>query len=695
MTLKNPQRACGPHSPDICPLALHWAFAMTLDLGGHHVLIQRNGFSDDELARELGLGEMIYQDEAFRPARALARLRRERQLFAKAFTAPDYPPLLGENLAALGSLLGLNAGEQRLLGFCVLLHGDPILSAAADQLGGMGMARMLQVLASLLDLDQEALLTSLSREGRLIRCGLLELKPKASVRVCLTDRLEVSNLELLGQLRFHRGSALELLRHSFRCTPPAQLHFEDYAYLGETLDIAERYLRKALDTGRPGVNVLIHGPSGTGKTQLSRVLTERLGATLYEVACSDEDGDPVRPTQRMSALRMAMSVLHRQQAMVVIDEVEDVFAQESPSGQVKGHKGWFNRMLEENPLPCFWLCNSIESLDTAYLRRFDLLIELENPPRAQRERIVRQCAGDRLGNLLVGRLADHENVTPAVVERAVRIGRCLTPRAGRRLDATVEHLVNATLSAQGFSSLEEAGNSVLPELYSLDYTNADVPLAGLLDGLRRHPDARLCFHGVPGTGKTALGHWIARSLDRPLLIKRASDLISPYVGETEQNLARAFAQARRDQAVLLLDEVDSFLQERRKALQSWEVSLVNEMLTQMENHRGVFIASTNLMDGLDSASLRRFDLKVRFDYLRAEQVTALFREHLRSLRLKDPDDRALARLQGIDNLTPGDFALATRQGHFQPLASADALVEVLLAEARLKSGSRRPIGFVQ
>ena len=136
MTLKTPQRACGPHSPDTCPLALHWAFAMTLDLGGHHVLIQRNGFSDDELARELGLGEMIYQDEAFRPARALARLRRERQLFAKAFTAPDYPPLLGENLAALGSLLGLNAGEQRLLGFCVLLHGDPILSAAADQLGG-------------------------------------------------------------------------------------------------------------------------------------------------------------------------------------------------------------------------------------------------------------------------------------------------------------------------------------------------------------------------------------------------------------------------------------------------------------------------------------------------------------------------------------------------------------------------------
>ena len=77
------------------------------------------------------------------------------------------------------------------------------------------------------------------------------------------------------------------------------------------------------------------------------------------------------------------------------------------------------------------------------------------------------------------------------------------------------------------------------------------------------------------------------------------------MGVTEKNLARAFAAAGEEQAVLLLDEVDSFLQERRKATQSWEITAVNEMLTQMEHYRGLFIASTNLMDDLDAAALRR------------------------------------------------------------------------------------------
>lgn len=88
----------------------------------------------------------------------------------------------------------------------------------------------------------------------------------------------------------------------------------------------------------------------------------------------------------------------------------------------------------------------------------------------------------------------------------------------------------------------------------------------------------------------------------PLLIKRASDLMSMWVGENEQNIALAFKEAEQDGALLLIDEVDSFLQDRRGAKNSWEVTLVNEMLTQMEAFSGVFIASTNLMDGLDQAT---------------------------------------------------------------------------------------------
>ena len=179
------------------------------------------------------------------------------------------------------------------------------------------------------------------------------------------------------------------------------------------------------------------------------------------------------------------------------------------------------------------------------------------------------------------------------------------------------------------------------------------------------------------------------------MVKRVSDLVSPYVGTTEQNLAQAFDRAQQEQAVLLLDEVDSFLQDRRKARQSWEVTAVNEMLTQMESYRGLFIASTNLMSDLDEASLRRFDLKVHFGYLKTAQVQALFSAHLKALGLKDPQ-HAAARLRGETCLTPGDFAAVARRGRFKPFANANELATALIAECRLKTtAQQRPIGFTQ
>ena len=181
----------------------------------------------------------------------------------------------------------------------------------------------------------------------------------------------------------------------------------------------------------------------------------------------------------------------------------------------------------------------------------------------------------------------------------------------------------------------------------------------------------------------------------PLLVRRASDLLSMYVGEAEKNIARAFREAEDDGALLLIDEVDSFLQDRRGAQRSWEVTQVNEMLTQMESFAGVFIASTNLMDGLDPAALRRFDLKVKLDYLRAPQAWALLQRHCVQLGLAAPSAALRTRLDRLHQLTPGDFAAVLRQQRLRPLPSADALVAALEIECALKNGgARNSIGFV-
>ena len=93
---------------------------------------------------------------------------------------------------------------------------------------------------------------------------------------------------------------------------------------------------------------------------------------------------------------------------------------------------------------------------------------------------------------------------------------------------------------------------------------------------------RICLYGPPGSGKTAFCQYLSENLDKPLLFKPASSLLSCYIGESEKLISQAFAEATDDGAILLLDEVDSFLQERSKAKHSWQVTQVNELLQQME-----------------------------------------------------------------------------------------------------------------
>jgi AAA+ superfamily predicted ATPase len=185
------------------------------------------------------------------------------------------------------------------------------------------------------------------------------------------------------------------------------------------------------------------------------------------------------------------------------------------------------------------------------------------------------------------------------------------------------------------------------------------------------------------------------SFHRPRHCKKASDLLALYLGESEKNMARAFEAARQEQAILLIDEVDSFLRDRTLATRSWEVSQVNEFLTQMESFPGIFIASTNLKENLDPASLRRFDLKLLFDFLLPGQSLRLPQSHSKALNLTPPTDEDIHTLQNLPNATPGDFANVARQCRFQPRKTASCFLQLLIQECEIKAVSNsRKIGFL-
>jgi SpoVK/Ycf46/Vps4 family AAA+-type ATPase len=375
-----------------------------------------------------------------------------------------------------------------------------------------------------------------------------------------------------------------------------------------------------------------------------------------------------------------------------------VFNPDRPSsdsgGDADSLKAWINDLLESNAAPTIWIANRIGHIDPAFIRRFDAVLHLETPPLRNRLALLEKECGGLVAPARLRRIATVDAATPAVLARAAGVMRrtaCSAQEAGE----TLETLLDGTLQAQGYKPLKSLCRHAASADYDPALCNASADLAALADGLKRSGRGRVLLYGPPGTGKTAFGHWLAETLSKPLSLKRMSDLQSPYLGVMEQNLARAFDTAERDGAILQIDEVDGYLQDRREAVRAWETAQVNEFLTQLESCSGIFIATTNLLGGLDPAALRRFDYKVEVGYMRSGQVRDMMQRKLEAWGIPLPDEDACRRrLAGMTKLTPGDFAVLERRHALTPFPDAEAVLAALAEEASFKEGGQRRMGFV-
>lgn len=295
-----------------------------------------------------------------------------------------------------------------------------------------------------------------------------------------------------------------------------------------------------------------------------------------------------------------------------------------------------------------------------HLRRFDFSVEIGVPPIRVRKRIIEKyMQGTGVSKAVISKYAQQDEISPAQVEKAAKVLRLIDD--GSNLNSAFGSVLDNSMALLQ-QTVMHTNMDINDSSYRLDFLNANCDLPRLVDQLKKAKRLRgaMCFYGAPGTGKSALAHYIAKVTERPLLARRASDILSPYVGVAEKKIADMFKRATQEEAILLLDEADTFLADRKGAKASWEISQVNEMLTQMESFEGLFICSTNLMTRLDEASLRRFALKVRFDYLKLDQRIQLFQEYIGQHTQVDEAHYRTA-LNQLNNLTPGDFACVKRQ----------------------------------
>jgi SpoVK/Ycf46/Vps4 family AAA+-type ATPase len=634
--------------------------------------------------------------------------------------------LVEKNIDALAGLLQLNRAERALLLYGTLARYQRDLRSILVEFKVNNAPEAYAAIADVAGVKASEVGEALRAGSRLERIGMVENLISEHNITDLADLMKVSEKLPPVLMREYRSQS-ELMAVFTRPAARSALLPDDFAYVGEDVRLLCGLLREAVARKEPGVNILLYGPPGTGKTELARVVAQAAGLELFEVEYADRDGNALSGRDRYRSLQIAQVFLKgTAHSALLFDEVEDVFppisseaaqimaraehVAPSHSSSVSG-KAWVNQILESNAVPTLWVTNRIEQIDPAFRRRFAYHLELKSPPPGAREQLVRKTLeGAPVSDALVARLTERKGLTPAQIRTAVRFaGLAAAPgkagarrasRAGQKaallLDDLIERqLRNADLALGRRPDLVQRPSATQ---YSLDMLNVEsrYELPRIITALKARGHGCLCFHGAPGTGKTALAEHIAQQLERPLMIRRASDLVSKFVGETEQQMAAMFREAESEKAVLLLDEADSFLQDRRGAQRTYEVTEVNEMLQGMERFAGIFICTTNLMDSIDQAALRRFTFKIRFKPLSAAQRETMFVVEALG---GDPSllDAALsARLLKLDQLCPGDFAAVKRQVEILAESLApDEFMAQLEAEHRIKPEVReaRKIGF--
>ena len=431
--------------------------------------------------------------------------------------------------------------------------------------------------------------------------------------------------------------------------------------------------------GNNPVSILFYGKPGSGKTELAKAICKTTGKNVYIFKNEVESGGPSPLGELVCLLSM-----ERQDSILIVDEADSLiktldfsFFGPMPSRT----KGTINKMLENNRDKVIYIINHQQQIDESTRRRFTFSIKFEAMPARQLRSIAKTKIesielADNTKNQILD-LFDKYKLTGQSVDNIVKTIEGMECKDEETLLKKVQIVMKEnSMLLNGKSKMRD---TVKPE-YDPKVLNASMDPLEIIEMVQNaakfaeknkgtDSGVRMLFYGLSGTGKTELARYLAEQLGKPILLKRASDILGMFVGENEQNIRDAFAEAEASDSILLFDEADSFFYNRNQAQRSWERSTVNEFLTQMEEFSGILICTTNLRNIMDPAMQRRFHILVEFKPMKFEGIKTILERYFPAYHLSNKE---VEELEDSESVTPGDFGTLSSRIRFMNQDKIDA-----------------------